>query len=148
MEKNFSHDIITKCSLLNIITKWSLFSSSFLCSLSVYSEWPSDWGPWQKSIQGMVHKVMIVAWHANIGLGHPSARVFSHSWDVESLLTRPHDLSSICPRHILLTVFHHNSNLKKILFCSRPICGGVITTKFCTCHDNCAVMTCAKICSD
>ena len=33
-------------------------------------------------------------------------------------------------------------------FCSYPNCAWVITTKFCTCHDNWAVMACATICSD
>ena len=35
----------------------------------------------------------------------------------------------------------------EILFCSYPNSNWVITTKFCTCHDSCAVVACAKICS-
>ena len=41
-----------------------------------------------------------------------------------------------------------NSNLIEILFCSCVNSIKMITTKFCTWHDSCAVMTCAEICSD
>ena len=44
--------------------------------------------------------------------------------------------------------FHHNSNSQEISLCSHPSCNEVIATKFCTCHDSCAVMACAKFCSD
>ena len=44
--------------------------------------------------------------------------------------------------------FHHNSNSMEISFCSHPSCSEVITIKFCTRHDSCAVMPCAKFCSD
>ena len=44
--------------------------------------------------------------------------------------------------------FHHNSNLMEILFCSHPSCNEVIAMKFCTGHDSCAVVGCAKFCSD
>ena len=40
--------------------------------------------------------------------------------------------------------FDHNSNSIEISSCSYPSCGWVITVKFCTCHDSCTVMTCAK----
>ena len=32
-------------------------------------------------------------------------------------------------------------------FCSHSSCRKVITRKFCTCHDSCAVLACAKFCS-
>ena len=44
--------------------------------------------------------------------------------------------------------FHSNSNKMKILFCSLPNCSKVITMVFCTWHDSCALMACAKFCSD
>ena len=44
--------------------------------------------------------------------------------------------------------FHHNSIVVEISFCSHPNSNEVITTKFCTCHDSCAVMACAKFCCD
>ena len=36
----------------------------------------------------------------------------------------------------------------KTSFCSHSYSDNVITVKFCACHDSCAVMACAKICSD
>ena len=36
----------------------------------------------------------------------------------------------------------------KFIFCSNPIGRKVIDKKFCTWHDSCAVVTCAKFCSD
>ena len=47
---------------------------------------------------------------------------------------------------ISLTIFHHNSNPMENCCYSMP--GHQITTKFCTWHDNCAVISCAKFCSD
>ena len=44
--------------------------------------------------------------------------------------------------------FHRNSNSMEILFCSHPNCSEVIAMKFCTWHDSCVVMTCAKFCRD
>ena len=44
-------------------------------------------------------------------------------------------------------IFHHNSNSMKNSF-SYPSCRDVIAMKFCTWHDSCAVMPCAKFCSD
>ena len=35
-----------------------------------------------------------------------------------------------------------------ISFCSDPYCNDVIALKLCTCHDSCAVVACAKFCSD
>ena len=43
--------------------------------------------------------------------------------------------------------FHCNSNSMQISFCSHPSFNKVIGMKFCTWHDSCAVMVCAKICS-
>ena len=39
---------------------------------------------------------------------------------------------------------HLHSKSLKISFHSNPFYTKLITTKFCTCHDSCAVMTCAK----
>ena len=36
----------------------------------------------------------------------------------------------------------------KISFCIYPNSAGDVTTKFCTCHNSCAVVACANICSD
>ena len=44
--------------------------------------------------------------------------------------------------------FHWNSNLKENSFWSHPSCGEVIAMKFCTGHDSCAVLACAKFCSN
>ena len=44
--------------------------------------------------------------------------------------------------------FHHNSYLMKISFCSHLNCLKVIAIKFCTWHDSCVVMACAKFCSN
>ena len=46
--------------------------------------------------------------------------------------------------HIALTIFVCNSNLMTISFCYNSIPCHQITTKFCTCHDSIAVMSCAK----
>ena len=40
------------------------------------------------------------------------------------------------------------SNPMEILFCLHLYSKNVIATKFCTCHDSCAVVACAKFCSD
>ena len=47
--------------------------------------------------------------------------------------------------HMILRLFHHNSNLVK--HCN-PISGYDIGTKFCSCRDGTAVASCAKHCSD
>ena len=44
--------------------------------------------------------------------------------------------------------FHCNSNLMEMWFFSQASCREVITMKFCTWHDSCAAVTCAKFCSD
>ena len=46
------------------------------------------------------------------------------------------------------TIFYCNSNFIEISFCSNPSCTEIITIKFCTWHDSCAVMPCAQFCSD
>ena len=43
---------------------------------------------------------------------------------------------------------HRNSNSMEISFYSHLESNTVIATKFCTWHDSCAVMACAKICRD
>ena len=40
--------------------------------------------------------------------------------------------------------FHLNSNSMAITFCSHPNCNKVSAMKFCTWHDSCAVVPCAK----
>ena len=44
--------------------------------------------------------------------------------------------------------FHRNSNSMQIPFHSHLDSNNVIATKFCTWHDSCAVVACAKICCD
>ena len=44
--------------------------------------------------------------------------------------------------------FHRNSNSMEISFHSHLNSNSAITTKFCTWHDSCAVVACAKICCD
>ena len=50
-------------------------------------------------------------------------------------------------RPILLTIFHHNSNVMGISFCSH-LSSNVIATKCYTWHDNCAMVACTKFCCD
>ena len=51
---------------------------------------------------------------------------------------------------ISLTFFHDNSNVMKISFWffSHPNFYEVIVTKFCTWHDSCGIVACAKYCCD
>ena len=42
---------------------------------------------------------------------------------------------------------YQHSNLMQISFWSHPDANLGIATKFCTCHDSCAVVACVKICS-
>ena len=52
-------------------------------------------------------------------------------------------------RPISRTIFHRNSNSMEIPFCCHPSCSEeVIAMKFWTWHDSCAVMSCAKLCSN
>ena len=44
-----------------------------------------------------------------------------------------------------IVIFHRNSNSMEISFHSHLDANTVIATKFCTWHDSCAVMACAKI---
>ena len=44
--------------------------------------------------------------------------------------------------------FHRNWNFMEIKFCSPLSCSKVIAIKFCTWHDSCAIMACAKFYSD
>ena len=45
-------------------------------------------------------------------------------------------------------IFHRNSNSMEISFHSHLDSNTVIATKFCTWHDSCAVVACAKLCCD
>ena len=51
-------------------------------------------------------------------------------------------------RPISPMIFHRNSNFMEISFCSHPSCSEMIAMEFCTWQDSCAVMACAKFCSD
>ena len=44
--------------------------------------------------------------------------------------------------------FHRNSNSMEILFYPHPSYNEMISMKFYTWHDSCAVMACVKFCSD
>ena len=44
--------------------------------------------------------------------------------------------------------FHHNFRFDENSFCPHLSCNDVIAMKFCTWHDSCAVVPCAKFCSD
>ena len=44
--------------------------------------------------------------------------------------------------------FHHIANVMEISSGSHPDSDEVIAPKFCTCHNSCAVVACAKICSN
>ena len=46
------------------------------------------------------------------------------------------------------TIFHCISISMENSFCCHPTCSKAITSKFCTCHDSWAVVTCAKCCND
>ena len=48
----------------------------------------------------------------------------------------------------LMIFFYHNSYLVENLCNCNSSTGHQITTKFCTCHDSCAVVSCGKFCSD
>ena len=64
------------------------------------------------------------------------------------------EITSYCHRHPLLetistNMFHSkfkSSEEITVCLCSFP--GNEIATNFCTCHDSCAVVTCAKFCGD
>ena len=49
---------------------------------------------------------------------------------------------------VSLKNFYHNSNVMDTSFYSHPNSNKVIAIKFCTCHDSCAVVPCAKFCCD
>ena len=50
--------------------------------------------------------------------------------------------------HFISNFFHHNSNLMEISFYFHPNTNEVIPLKFCTWHNSCAVVACAKFCYD
>ena len=66
----------------------------------------------------------------------------------------PSHLRCFCLQHKIIlkfispTKFSLLFKIQQNFFCSHRNFGKVITTKFCSCHDNCVVVTCAKICSD
>ena len=67
-----------------------------------------------------------------------------------SVITGPFDT---CGRHTRKApfhqrFFHRNSNSMESLFFSHLDSNKVIATKFCTWHNSCAVVACAKICCD
>ena len=82
----------------------------------------------------------------------PFARGIHHRWLVDSPHKEPviwkvfscHNfiivILNLWP--LLLTIFHQKSNMMENSFYSHPL----ITTKFCTWHNSCAVVTCAKLC--
>ena len=49
---------------------------------------------------------------------------------------------------ISLSFFHRYSNVMDFSFCCNSYSGKQITTNFCTCHDNIAIMACAKFCGN
>ena len=64
---------------------------------------------------------------------------------------------AVCPALIAMVesrrpfhwrVFIHDSNTVEIYFCFHPNFSVLIATTFCTCHGSCAVVACAKSCSD
>ena len=52
------------------------------------------------------------------------------------------------PGTVSLTFFHRNSNSMEISFHAHLDSNAMIATKFCTWHDSCAVVACAKLCCD
>ena len=56
----------------------------------------------------------------------------------------PFKIMSVTQNPFHKRFFHCYSNSMDILFCSHPSCSEVIAIKFCTWHDSCAVMACAK----
>ena len=71
---------------------------------------------------------------------HPIARLWW--WALGCLSWVP------CLRPIHEKFCHHDSNSMGISFCSHPSCGKVMAMKIYTWHDSCAVMSCAKFCSE
>ena len=50
--------------------------------------------------------------------------------------------------HFTNNFFCRNSNLMDISFCCRPSCSKVIAITFCTWHNSCDFIPCAKFCND
>ena len=83
-----------------------------------------------------------------------SCNIMNGGWD--RFQEQPSGVSSLAPicnnnpistgAHFTNAFYHHNSNSMKILFYTHLNSINVITTNFCTCHDSCAVMACAKLC--
>ena len=71
-----------------------------------------------------------------------------YSWDVAWALKYDYIMLSHTPR-IGITIWfsYQHSNLMQISFWSHPDANLGIATKFCICHDSCAVVACVKNCS-
>ena len=86
-------------------------------------------------------------------VGCKSAAIFSQSQLVNgcSAVTQclsPWSKPPQNPQTISHNNFQHNSISIEISFHFHPNSNPLIATKFCTCHDSCAVMSCAKLCSN
>ena len=80
---------------------------------------------------------------------HPHVRTVVHgvSEGLMAKLTLNMEICPTCgPSHSWFLV--HNSNMMAVMLCCDLSFGLQIATKFCTCHDSIAVVTCAKFCSD
>ena len=92
----------------------------------------------------------------------PVSSLLAEGWaDEYSVMTQSIDVALdyqclVCKHHtlpgfniqgpILPNIFHHKPNFRVILFWSHPSSPIVIITNFCTWHNSCAVMACAKVC--
>ena len=81
-------------------------------------------------------------WAAGMGGNWHVRNRQQHSW---AAFQRPRITSLAVQGHISLKTFPSSMNT---LFCSHPNAKNVIITKFCTCHNSCAVVAHAKVCSD
>ena len=70
------------------------------------------------------------------------SRGFDTSWDLK-IRCLIGDWNG-AQRPITLRISHYNPNVMEISFCSHPTSNGVIATQFCTWHDSCAVVACAR----
>ena len=88
------------------------------------------------------------------GMGIPMIKI-RRSWDrlIGNMgiprLVRLHSYTETVPvGQFHERFFHRDSNLMGIVFCSHPSWSEVIAMKFCTWHDSCAAVACAKCCND
>ena len=108
-------------------------------------------GGWDTSAKGE-------NWAYIVSITHISAQFWPIMPYLQVLLPIPEQGSMACLQvHTVPTValgpshwrsIYHNSNSMKNQFGSHSISNTVILTKFCTWHGSCAVMWCAKFCSD